>query len=94
MKNKLRTFFGFILNPLESGEEEFQTNRLARKVLLAISALFIGLGCIVFVIFLKTTSKDFGHLLPSIIFITIGILGLIVGLLANDRGVAKIWGGR
>lgn len=94
MKNKFRTLFGFILNPLESGDEEFQTNPLARKVLLAISALFIGLASAVLVTFIKTASSDFAYLLPCLIFILVGIYGLIVGLFANDRGVAKIWGGR
>ena len=94
MKSKFRALFGFILNPLESGDEEFQANPLARKVLLTISILFIGLASAVLVTFLKSASSDYAYLLPCVIFLLAGIYGLIVGLLANDRGVAKIWGGR
>lgn len=94
MKNKFRALFGFILNPLESGDEEFQINPLARKILLTVSVLFIGLASAVLITFIKSTSNDYAYLLPCVIFLLVGLYGLIVGLLANDRGIAKIWGGR
>lgn len=92
MKNTFRSLFKFLLEPLEKGDEEFNTNPLARKVLIVISSLFLFLGCSVLVIFLKISSSDLAYLIPSVVFITAGLLGLIISILGTDRAIAKIWG--
>lgn len=94
MKKTLRSLFSFLLKPLESGDEDFHTNPLARKVLLVISVLFFLLGSSVLFIYFKVSSNDPAYLIPSTVFMIAGILGLIIGTLANDRAIAKIWGSR
>lgn len=91
MKDKLRLVFSSLLGRLEAGDEPFAYKPLQRKVLIFIGCLFTGLAVLV-VIFGQ--GKDLGYLLPVVVFGSAGILALIVGLLGNDRAVAKIWGSR
>jgi len=41
---------------------------------------------------LSTQTDDIGYLIPVVFFGGAGILCLLIGLLGNDRAVAKIWG--
>ena len=36
--------------------------------------------------------EDPGYLLPVLVFGLVGLLSLLIGLLGNDRAVARIWG--
>jgi len=40
----------------------------------------------------STQANDIGYLIPVVFFGGAGILCLLIGLLGNDRAVAKIWG--
>ena len=91
MKTFLRTLFSPILNVFESGEESFSYKPSHRKILIFMGCIFTGLGTAVFV-FLP--SGDLGYLIPVVVFGGGGLLALLVGLLGNERAVAKIWGSR
>lgn len=95
MKNQnLRHFFSFLLTPLESGDEEFYKNPLGRKILMVIGLLFSSLGGGIIFIYFKLRLEDPAYLIPSSVFLIVGILCLVIACLGNDRAVAKIWGNR
>lgn len=88
----LRKLFSPLLNPLERGDEPYVYKPLNRKILLAGSALF-SLLCAGVIYFLPADA-DKGYLIPAVVFGLVALVGLVVGLLGNDRAVAKIWGSR
>ena len=92
MKSTLRHFFQPILRPFESGEGEFRYNESHRKILLAVGALFLFLSGVSTT--LAIASSQWGGLVPVVVFFVIGLVCEIVGLLGNDRAIAKIWGNR
>ena len=89
MKSLLRSLFAFILNPLEKGSEPYEYKPSHRTILLVTSLLFAGLATAVVLV---SERQDSGYLLPALIFGAVSFAGLIVGLLGDDRTVAKIWG--
>lgn len=91
MKQQLRMLFSPLLNRLESGDEEYAYRPSHRKILIFVCAVFFGLAALVLAI---NPGDDIGYFFPVIVFGLIGVLGLVVGLLGNDRAVAKIWGSR
>ena len=92
MKQVLRKIFSPILNYFEKGEEPFHYKSINRKILIFISIVFLGLAMLV--LYLMPVDADFGYLLPVVVFSTIAIVGLVVGILGTDRAVSKIWGNR
>lgn len=92
MKAQLRKIFWFILKPFESGTEPYEYKALNRKILLFISFMFFGLAMLV--LYLTPDGSGIDYALPVIVFSTISILGVVIGLLGNDRAIAKIWGSR
>jgi len=92
MKNFLRTLFSPILTFFEKGDESFTHKPLNRKILIFMSIIFLFLACLVG--YLSQSSDDLFYLLPVVVFAALAIVGLVVGLLGNDRAVAKIWGTR
>ena len=94
MKQTLRSIFKFILSPLESGNEPYQLKPFSRSVLITVGVLFTFLGSSVVLVYFFFSLSDLSFLLPSAIFTIGGLFCLIVGLLGNDRAVAKIWGSR
>ena len=92
MKNILRALFSPILNFFEKGDEPYSYKPLNRKILIVMSTLFLSLA--ILVAYLSRANSDLGYLIPVIVFTTIAVTGLVVGLLGNDRAVAKIWGSR
>jgi len=94
MKNALKNVFGFILNPLEKGDEEFQHNKLGRKILLVIGFLFSLLSGGIATIVLNLDNTDPTYLFPSVIFGGAAFYCFVVGFLGSDRAVAKVWGTR
>ena len=92
MKQFLRKIFSPILSIFESGDEEYVIKPLSRKILIVISVLFSGLASVVF--YLMPADADIAYYFPVIIFGGIAAVGFIIGLLGNDRAVAKIWGSR
>ena len=92
MKNALRALFSPLLKPLEAGDEPYHYKSLSRKILLFFGVIFCGLGALV--CYLIPAGADVVYYLPVVVFIVAGSYGLIVGLLGNDRAVAKIWGNK
>jgi len=89
VKEKLRTLFAPILNKFESGTEEFAYEASHRTILIVMGCLFSGLAAYV-ATYIHADNLD--YLLPVFIFGGVGLISLLIGLLGNDRAVAKIWG--
>ncbi len=92
MKKSLRKLFSPILNIFESGDEPYAVKPLNRKILIVIGVLFLGLVSVV--IYLSYDKGEPGYLIPVVVFSAVSLVSLAVGLLGNDRAVAKIWGNR
>ena len=92
MKASLRKLFSPLLNPLERGDEPYVYKPLSRKILLTVSLLF-SVMCAALV-YLMPADADTGYLIPVVVFGLVAAVGFIVGLLGNERAVAKIWGNR
>ena len=92
MKNALRALFSPLLTPLEAGDEPYHYKSLSRKILLFFGVTFCGLGAQE--LYLIPDRADPGYYPPGVVFSLAGSYGLIVGLLGNDRAVAKIWGNK
>ena len=91
MVNLLRKLASPILKPLEAGDEPYSYKPLSRKVLIAVSVLFTLLATLILI---SALGNDLGYLFPVMVFYGVGLTGIIVGLLGNDRAVAKIWGNK
>lgn len=91
MKEQLRKLCSPVLKIFERGDEPYNYKPLNRKILIVMGLLFSGLATGVFYV---SPSGNYGFLLPVIVFYTVGIVCIIVGVLGNDRAVAKIWGNR
>jgi uncharacterized membrane protein (Fun14 family) len=90
MKPLLRKLFSPILNIFEAGDEPYAYKPLNRKILVVIGVLFL---CLVSVVgYLSFDKGEVGYLIPVAVFSCISLVTLVVGLLGNDRAVAKIWG--
>lgn len=92
MKALLRNVCAPLLKGLESGTEPYHYKPLSRKILLFFGVTFVGLG--VLAAWLMPTDAEIGYYFPVIVFILAGGYGLLVGLLGEDRAVAKIWGNK
>lgn len=92
VKARLRKIFSPLLKGLERGTEPYHYKPLSRKILLFFGATFIGLG--VLAAWLIPTGAELGYYFPVVVFILAGGYGLLVGLLGEDRAVAKIWGNK
>jgi hypothetical protein len=90
MTSFFRQLFWFILRHFESGDEPYAVKPLNRKVLIAVGVLFnvLWIGGL----YLYADYGGFAFMLPTLIFIAVGTVCLVVGLLGSDRAVAKIWG--
>lgn len=62
-----------------------------RKILIAVSCMF---SLLAFAILFISPKNDLGFLVPVLVFLLVGLTGLIIGFLGNDRAVAKIWGSK
>ncbi len=91
VKSFFRAFFSPILGLFESGDETFLYKRSHRMILLFMSVMFSGLASVVFALM---PDGDAGYWFPVVIFGSVGVVGFVVGLLGNERAVAKIWGSR
>jgi hypothetical protein len=92
MKSQLRRIAAPLLNIFERGDAPFHHKAQNRTVLLATSGLFIFLSFVAFWVALK--QGQYTYLLPPIVFGIIGLVGLLIATLGNDRAVAKIWGNK
>ncbi len=92
MKTILRKTFQPILHIFESGEGEYRYEKSHRKILLTVGVLFLLLSIVSAV--LTIISSNIGGLIPFLIFFLVGLVCEVVGLLGNNRAVAKIWGSK
>lgn len=92
MKDQLRKLASPLLDLFESGEQPYSVKPSHRTILLATSVLFLGLsGAIIWV---ALGQAELTYLIPALVFGSVGLVGIIIGLLGNDRAVAKIWGNK
>lgn len=92
MNEILRVLFRPVLNLFEKGSEPYDYKPLNRKILLVMGLLFCGLAAAV--AYVAPRDDGFGFLIPLSVFSMVGFVCIIVGVLGNDRAVAKIWGNR
>jgi UDP-N-acetylmuramyl pentapeptide phosphotransferase/UDP-N-acetylglucosamine-1-phosphate transferase len=92
MKSTLRNLFHPILRLFEAGEGEYRYEKSHRKILLAVGGLFLFLSAVSAA--LALASSQWGGLAPVLVFFLLGLVCEVIGLLGNDRAVAKIWGNR
>lgn len=92
MKDTLRALFSPILSRFEAGEEPYNYQPSHRTILKAVGALFLLLS-LVCLHGARVTAQP-GAWLPFVIFFAAALVCGVVGLLGNDRAVAKIWGNR
>lgn len=81
--------FAWLLGPFEAGNEPFVYKPSHRTILIVMSLMFSGLATLV--AFLMP-SGEFDYALPVLLFGGVGLLGVIIGSLGEDRAVARIWG--
>lgn len=91
MKFIIRQLFSPLLSMFESGNDAFIYKKSHRVILIIMGILFSGLASLVFVL---GRGEDLGYLLPVIVFGGAGLLSILIGLIGNDRAVAKIWGSK
>lgn len=92
MKDQLRKAASPLLDLFERGDQPYSVKPSHRTILLATSMLFLGLsGAITWV---ALGQDELTYLIPALVFGSVALVGLIVGLLGNDRAVAKIWGNK
>lgn len=92
MKDQLRKLAAPLLGLFERGSEPYHYKPLNRKILIATSTLFLGLAAVV--LWVALNQGETNYVFPAIIFGIAGLIGMLVGLLGNDRAVAKIWGNK
>lgn len=90
MKAFFTKVFWFILGRFEKGEGPYSYKASSRKILLIVGMLFssLSLGTLYF----SLQKGDFAGFLPVIVFLCVGCVCLVVGLLGTDRAVATLWG--
>lgn len=89
MLTLLRTAFAFILNPLEAGNAPYAYKRSHRHVLIGVGVLALSLATGVILV---GAGRDLASLFPGLVFGLGGLFALVIGLVGNDRAVAKLWG--
>lgn len=92
MKSALRKLFSPILKPLEAGEVGPNYRPSHRTILKVVGALFLLLSSVSVIALLYT--GQLGALIPVIVFLGIGGVSLIVGMLGSDVAVSRMWGNR
>jgi hypothetical protein len=90
MKEKLTKLCWPVLKFFETGEQTETYQKSHRLVLNIVGALFLFLSTASAVT--AYISGEIGALIPVIVFLSIGVVAIIVGLLGSDSAVSKIWG--
>lgn len=92
MKNFFKILFSPILNIFEKNNDEFVFRSLNRKIVLFISVVFSLLAFALPAFMPKLI--EMGYWFVMIVFGSLSVVGLIVGLLGSDKAVAKLLGSR
>lgn len=89
MRSLFRSLFAFILTPFEASTGAYVYKPSHRYVLIVIGVLFssLGLGVV-----LVAQGRELASLFPALVFGAVGLVALLIGILGEDRAVAKIWG--
>ncbi len=89
MKDIMRKIFSPILNQFESGENIYAYKKSHRQILVIVGLLFLFLsgGSL----YASINASELGGLVPIIVFLLLGIVCEVVGLLGTDKAVANIW---
>jgi len=92
MNDLLRKLFQPVLQIFESGEGEYSYKQSHRTILIIVGVLFLVLASVSAVA--AISASQMGGFFPVLIFFLIGFVCEVVGLLGNERAVAKIWGNK
>lgn len=92
MKNLLKNVLSPILNIFENNNDEFVYRSLNRKIVLFISSVFFLLAFALPVFLPQLIEMGFWFVM--LVFGSLSLVGLIVGLLGSDKAVAKLLGSR
>ena len=92
MKALFKKIFSPVLNIFERNNDEFLYRSLNRKIVLFISSVFFLLA-FALPIFMPQLFK-MGYWFVMLVFGSLSLVGLIVGLLGSDQAVAKLLGSR
>ncbi len=88
----LKNIFSPILNIFENNNNEFVYRSLNRKIVLFISSVFFLLAFALPVFLPQLIEMGFWFVM--LVFGSLSLVGLIVGLLGSDKAVAKLLGSR
>ena len=89
MKEFLRKVFSPILNPFESGDDNYAYRPSHRKTLIVVGALFLVLSTGAAAA--TVVAELYGGLIPVAVFLAVGLVCEVVGLLGSDKAVARMW---
>ena len=92
MNALFKKIFSPVLNIFEKNNDEFLYRSLNRKIVLFISSVFFLLA-FALPIFMPQLFK-MGYWFVMLVFGSLSLVGLIVGLLGSDKAVAKLLGSR
>ena len=89
MKEFLRKVFSPILNPFESGDDNYAYRPSHRKILIVVGALFLVLSTGAAAV--TVVAELYGGRIPVAVFLAVGLVCEVVGLLGSDKAVARMW---
>lgn len=92
MKKYFRKLFAPVLDHFESEDSQYAYKPSHRLILIIVGGLFLMLG--VFGAFISLVAGQVGGMIPTLVFLLVGTVCEIVGLLGNDQAVANIWKSR
>ncbi len=92
MMQRLRKLCFPVLKHFEENSQHYRTAGWKRPVVCVVSLILLALAAAV--PFVAPADVRSGAWLPTIVFGSMGCIGMIVGLLGSDHAVAKLLGGR
>jgi hypothetical protein len=92
VKSFFRKLFAPLLSYFESGNEMYSYKPSHRTILIVVGGLFMFLAG--FGVAMGVVTGQFAAMFPAAVFFVVASVCFIVGMLGNERAVAKIWGSR
>lgn len=92
MKAVMRKLCSPLLKMFESGEDKYDYRPSHRTILIVLGLLCLVIASISLTVTMMT--GEFAGIIPIMLFLLTGLVCEIVGLLGNDRAVARIWNRR
>lgn len=89
MRQLIKSVFSPILKPFEDGEGDYVYRPSHRKILIVVGALFLilSMGALAATV----VTAVYGGLIPMVVFLAVGLVCEVVGLLGSDKAVARMW---